>query len=1307
MSKQQNKPKNREQVTNFEAIKMTLASPEQIVDWSFGEVTKAETINYRTFKPEPEGLFCEKIFGPTKNYECYCGKYKKVRYKGIICDKCGVEVTRKEVRRERMGHINLVVPVTHVWFAYGVPNKLSIVLDMSHKKLLAVIYYTRYMVISIEEERREIMAKRVAELMSQEKMSVDSELNDKVAELTAQLEADVKEVKESGADKTAVDFKMNQLDHDNKVAVAKCRHEFAQRSAEIDQFYSKLQETINRVEVGGILTEDEYIDLLDKDLIFFDARMGADAIEQLLTKLDLDTEIALVRQRVAGEKSPDKRMTLIKRLQYLEGFKKNRLKPDWMVLHVIPVIPPELRPIIPLSGGKFATNDLNDLYRRIINRNNRLKKLIEIGAPDVILRNEKRMLQEAVDALIDNQHRPGKAMVNGKKLPYSSLTDQLRGKKGIFRKNLLGKRVDYSGRAVIVGDATLMLDQCGLPKSVALEMFKPFVIQQLLAKDLAPNIKVAKDLIDEKEDIIWDILEMIIKDRPVLLNRAPTLHKYSIQAFYPRLVEGEAIRLHPLVCKAFNADFDGDQMAVHVLLTEDAIQEAKDKMMASKNIISVANGKMLAFPSKDMALGYFLMTRMKPDENFTIYANEEDSKKAYLRGIMPIDAEIVSRVKGKVEHTTIGRIILNEAFPADYPFVNKQLDGNEIMKIIEDIKTKYSADLVTELLDKLKSIGFKYATELGYSFSMSDCKIGLNVSEQIAGLEDKDKVLQENYFQGLVTATEKKKISVSMWNDFADRIAEDAWKALPNDNPVFEMVESKANGGKIQVRQVITIKGMVRDSEGNWVPLPIKGNYRDGLTAFEYFVSASGGRKGVADTALRTPSSGYLTRKLADVAHDVIVRQDDCGYAGEGLPVYRNANRSLSFEDRVYGRTLALDVKDAEGNVIATKGESVTRELAKKIDKSGIEHVNVRSVIYCNSAIGVCQQCYGYDIEQAKLVEMGKAVGIIAAQSIGEPGTQFTLRTFHQGGVQKTDMTQGLPRVEELFEARTPKAEAHIAKFEGDVKITKLDDNSTVINILGKKPVEKYFIINRAKSLAVDDGVEIKMGDALFVDYDGSERQSPMAGKISLDHGVLKIRGMVSAEETITVLQGFEVMVADGQHVIAGQQLTEGAIDPKEIAKVASIDKAQQYIINEALQVFNEQGVSLSDVHFEVIVRQMARLGRVHDSGDSDYVIGTLASKHIADIKNNKLRKDNKNIALVIPQLLGIKAASLYTESFLSAMSFQEQVRVLTNTAILGKVDYLRGMKENVILGRKIPTGEGARIVDEALLDEVFEESSI
>lgn len=1302
MNKSLNKQKSKTKVTDFDALKLTLASPEQILDWSYGEVKKAETINYRTYKPEPDGLFCEKIFGPTKSFECYCGKYRKIRYKGIVCDKCGVEVTDKKVRRERMGHINLVVPVTHVWFAYGVPNKLSIVLNMSHKKLLSVIYYTRYMVIDVENEKREQMANKVAELLTQAKDELDLEMNDLIKGLDQNYEDSVKEAKAKENGK-GLDFVLNKLEHSHNIEVARTRHEYAQMVEERESTYAKILEVINKIEVGSILTEDEYIDLADNDLIFFDARMGAEAIEALLNKLNIDEEIALLRIQSANERSSDKKLVLIKRLQYLEGFATNRLDPKWMILKVVPVLPPELRPIIPLSGGKFATNDLNDLYRRIINRNNRLTKLIEIGAPDVILRNEKRMLQEAVDALIDNQHRPGKPMLNSKKLPYSSLTDLLRGKKGIFRKNLLGKRVDYSGRGVIVGDATLLLHQCGLPKSVALEIFKPFVIQKLLSKELAPNVKIAKDMIDDKEEIIWDLLEDIIKDRPVLLNRAPTLHKYSIQAFYPRLVEGEAIRIHPLVCKAFNADFDGDQMAVHVLLTDDAVDEGAKKMLSSRNIISIANGKLLANPSKDMVLGYFIMSDMIESEKPKTFGNFDDAIKAYLRGSITANEEIIAKGKGAVHHTSVGRIILNTVFPEDYPFVNKQVGGSEINDIIEDIKDKYPAEVVTVMLDTLKSLGFKYATDLGYSFSMSDCNVNVDIQSKIQELEKNDNVLQENYLQGLITSSERKKISIKMWNDFASTAEDEAWKSLDKRNPVFEMVQSKANGSKIQVRQILSLKGMVRDSEGNWVPLPIKKNYRDGLNAFEYFVSASGGRKGVADTALRTPSSGYLTRKLVDVAHDVIVREDDCGYDGEGIALRKSDSRSLTFVDRIYGRTASKDIVDSKGKVIVAINEPITKLLAREIDAQGIEEVYVRTPLQCKSALGICKKCYGYDIEQGAPVEMGKAVGVIAAQSIGEPATQFTLSTFHKGGVQKTDMTQGLPRVEELLEARSPKSVANIAKFDGKVSVEVQDDGSATVIVEGEKNVEKTWVVSKAKSIVVTDGEEVRQNQALFIDAQEEERSAPIAGVIKLDSGLLKLKGKMAATEKITVLPGVELMVKDGETVKAGQQITAGAIDPKAIEEAAGILRAQEYVINEVQQVFNEQGVALSDVHFEIIVRQMARLGRVMESGDSDYLVGSLVNHFMADVKNELLRADGKNVSYVVPKLLGIKASALYTESFLSSMSFQEQVRVLTNSAILGKVDYLRGMKENVMIGKKIPYGESAEIGDPRKLDEFAE----
>ena len=1282
---------------NFDALKLTLASPEQVLDWSYGEVTKAETINYRTFRAEPDGLFCEKIFGPTKNYECYCGKYKKIRYKGIVCDKCGVEVTTKDVRRERMGHIKLAVPVAHVWFAYGIPNKMSIVLNMSHKKLLSVIYYTRYMVVELEDEGRKDSIARIERLRKEDIEELQKELDEELKSTTEMFEEELKALKK---EKEGSDFKVSQLEHKKKQTLAKTRREYAEREEELDAFYTKLQQIVEKVEIGSVLTEDEYIDLEDRELLFFKAMMGAEAVKKLLENLDIEKELKTLRRQAKKEKG-DKKAGTIRRIQYLEGFKKNGIDPSWMVIDILPVLPPDLRPIIPLPGGKFATSDLNDLYRRIINRNNRLARLIEIGAPDVILRNEKRMLQESVDAVIDNSHRPSKPMMNNKRLPYQSLTDDLRGKKGIFRKNLLGKRVDYSGRAVIVGDPSLKLDQCGLPKSIALEMFKPFVIHQLLEIEVAPNVRVAKDMIEEEEEIIWDLLEKVIDGKPVLLNRAPTLHKYSIQGFYPRLVEGEAIRLHPLVCKAFNADFDGDQMSVHLLLTKEALEEAKKDIMASKNIVNISNGQVLATPAKDMLIGFFLMTDMNEEEKPRMFASVELAIKAYERDIITINEQILVNVEGEVIKTSAGRCIFNKALPEGYRFVNERVSGGTISDIVEDVKNRYPLEVVVELLDSLKSMGFKYATDLGFSFAIEDCNIDFEVDTGIKGMEEKDLQLQENYLQGLITEKEKINLSTEMWNDFANDIAEEAWQTLDKNNAIYEMVESKANGGKIQARQVLTIKGVVRDSRGNWVPLPIKGNYRDGLSAFEYFVAANGGRKGIADRSLRTSSSGYLTRKLVDVAHDVIVRFEDCGYDGVGLPMRRDDDRRLDYSQRLFGRVVSKDVVDSKGEVILAKGEHITRDIAEKTDSEGIDEVEVRSPILCKAPMGICKKCYGLNLENGNHTDMGKAVGVIAAQSIGEPGTQMTMQTFHKGGVQATDITQGLPRIEELFEARSPKAEAQIASINGKVHIERAEDDSATITIVGDKNVSRDYIVSDAKKVLVSDGAQVKGAQAIFIDSEEMEKQAPFDGTVKIEGGILSINGNIKAEELITVLPNVPILINDGDTVKAGDQITEGSVDPKKLAEVAGILRAQKYILDQVQKVFNEQGVPIGDIHVEIIIRQMARLGKVLESGDSEYLVGSLVNRFIAQAKNDQLLGDEQRKALISPKLMGIKASALYTESFLSAMSFQEQVRVLTNSAILGKTDYLRGMKENVIIGRRIPSGDGAKVEDINELPEI------
>lgn len=1290
--------RNKDNFENFDMLKLELASPEQILDWSYGEVTKAETINYRTYRAEPDGLFCEKIFGPTKNYECYCGKYKKIRYKGIVCDKCGVEVTTNDVRRERMGHIQMAIPVTHVWFAYGVPNKLSIVLDIPHKKLLSVIYYTRYMVVSVESDRRKEMLDKVEALRTDELNALKEELETELKEITDEYDSELKDEKANDKGKGA-GFKVSQIEHKKNQALAKKRKDYADREAEIDAFYEKMHMLVEKMDVGTILSEDEHADLEERGLVFFNAMMGAEAIEGLLKNLDLDKEIEKLSQQSEKEKG-EKKLATIRRMQYLEGFRKNNIDPSWMVLRVIPVLPPELRPIIPLSGGKFATADLNDLYRRIINRNNRLKRLIEIGAPDVILRNEKRMLQEAVDALLDNSHRPSKAMLNSKRLPYQSLTDDLKGKKGIFRKNLLGKRVDYSGRAVIDGDPTLRFDQCGLPKSIALEIFKPFVIYKLLDRELAPNVRVAKDMIEEQDDVIWDLLEEVIKNKPVLLNRAPTLHKYSVQAFYPRLVEGEAIRIHPLVCKAFNADFDGDTMAVHILLTDEAIEEAKKEMMSSLNIINISNGEILASPAKEMLLGYYMMTDFEETKNPKIFQDENAAQRAYERGDISIKEEIIVRAKGEVLHTSVGRVIFNSILPEEYPFINKQIDNKAIGEIIRNIKNMADIQTVVEFLDNIKNVGFKYATDLGFSFAMEDCNINYDIKPEIKKIEEKDEELQESYLEGTVTKQEKNVLSTNMWDDFADQLADKAWEKLDKHNSIYEMVTSGANGSKIQARQVLTIKGIVRDSRGNAVAIPIKSNYRDGLGAFEYFISANGGRKGIADRSLKTSSSGYLTRKLVDVAHDEIIREEDCGYDGEGLAITRSDVRRISFKDRVFGRVLAQDLV-IDGEVVAHKNEIITNDIAKKIDESGIENVFVRSPLLCKCPLGICRKCYGLNLENNKEIDMGKAIGVIAAQSIGEPSTQMTMQTFQKGGVTRTDITHGLPRIEELFEARTPKAEANLASIDGRVHIDRAEDDSATITIVGTKNMVRYYIVSKAKSVLVEDGQDIKSGQTMFIDEYEVEKQAPFDGKITIDSGILIIQGTVNAEESISVLPDVGILVEDGSTVKAGTQLTEGALDPKEIADVAGITVAQKYILDEAQKVYNEQGISIDDIHIEVILRQMARLGKVVSSGDSSYLVGSFVSQYIADVKNELLKKEGKNKALVLQKLFGIKTSSLNSESFLSAMSFQEQVRVLTSTAILGKTDYLRGMKENVIIGRRIPVGEEAEIKDIYSLEEL------
>ncbi len=1291
----------------FDALKVTLASPEQVLSWSHGEVTKAETINYRTFKAEVDGLMCEKIFGPTKNYECYCGKYRKIRYKGIVCDKCGVEVTHNKVRRERMGHIKLAVPVTHIWFAYSIPNKISTVLGIPQKKVLSVIYYTRYMITEVDEQRKKEVIPIVDEELEEKKKELEDELEKLTKKLEDDLKDDIKKTKKEIKNKGKAKFKIETLKNENKKKLARQHKEFSEREEELEQEYKKLRELVDRIEVGDVLSEDEYLALKERNFLFFSASMGAEAIKTLLENLDLNKEIDELRKGINKTLSTAKRVKLTSRMRLLEGFLKNNLNPGWMILDVVPVIPPDLRPIIQLTGGKFATSDLNDLYRRVINRNNRLKRLINIGAPEVILRNEKRMLQESVDALIDNSHRPSRPILNLRRMPYKALTDNLRGKKGRFRQNLLGKRVDYSGRAVIVGSSDLRMNQCGLPKAMVLEMFRPFVVNKLLDRELASNIRVAKQMIDEEDEVVWDILEELIDNRPVLLNRAPTLHKQGIQAFFPILVEGDAIRIHPLVCSGYNADFDGDQMAVHLPLTDEAVEEARDIMLAQYNIIRQADGSILAIPVKDMSIGLYLLTAMDDtDSPPTTFANMDRAISAYNSEEVGLSEKIAVKIDGKTEETSIGRLILNNALPEGFRFVNLQVDKGTMADIIREIVRDYPLEQSIEMLDALKDLGFRYATELGYDLAMDDFEVDIDREALLEKGNKKEMKLQDDYLMGLLTYDEKRQLSIDLWNSISEEMSNKIWSTIDHKNRVYQQVYSGAGKYHDQAAAIIAMKGMLRDPEGKWVELPIRGNHSKGLSVFEYFVASRGARKGAADTALRTAKSGYLTRKLVDVAQDVIIRTEDCGCKNPGHKIVRDeemVHRRMKFVDLITGRWTAESVKRPKTDKeILKANEEITREIAEEIDKAGVESVNVRSPLTCELPFGICSKCYGYDIGENKPVKVGKAVGVIAAQAMGEPATQMVLRTFHSGGAGKTDITRGLPRLSELFEARFPKKAAFVMPFDGKISVEVGEDEMTEIVAEGKERDRKVYYLNEAKELLVKDGDKVKDGEPIVIMNDETEHQAPFNGEVRIKGNIMKVIGNVPSTETFDVPPSYKVLVEDGDELEAGDVLTDGNVDPKGLFEIlGEVLPVQEYIIDGVQQVYTEQGITMDDKHIECIVRQMGRTAKVLDPGNSGHLIGSFVNKFITEKKNELLAERDLKEACLDEQLMGITASSLKTEGFLSAMSFQEQVRVLTEASILGKVDYLRGLKENVIIGRKIPAGERARIDDFTQMDEI------
>lgn len=1154
------------ELNDFTSIKIGLASPEKIREWSHGEVKKPETINYRTLKPERDGLFCERIFGPVKDWECHCGKYKRIRYKGIICDRCGVEVTKSKVRRERMGHIELAAPVSHIWYFKGIPSRMGLILDMSPRSLEKVLYFASYIVID----------------------PGDTDLIEK-----------------------------------------------------------------------QLLSDKEYKEAVETYGNRFKAGMGAEAIKELLQAIDLDSLSAQLRHELERS-TGQKRVRIVKRLEVVESFRKAGNRPEWMILETLPVIPPDLRPMVQLDGGRFATSDLNDLYRRVLNRNNRLKKLLELQAPDIIVRNEKRMLQEAVDALIDNGRR-GRPVTGSGNRPLKSLSDMLKGKQGRFRQNLLGKRVDYSGRSVIVVGPDLKLYQCGLPKEMALELFKPFVMKKLVEKGYAHNIKNAKHMVERARTEIWDVLEEVIKEHPVLLNRAPTLHRLGIQAFEPILVEGRAIKIHPLVCTAYNADFDGDQMAIHVPLSVEAQAEARYLMLASNNILKPSDGRPVVSPTQDMVMGCYYLTIDREGENGEgmYFSSIDEAIMAYQIGELGLHASINVRIKKKINgqwrvgrvKTTVGRLIFNQAIPQDLGFVDrddpsnmftlevdKLVDKKVLGQIIDACYKKHGIEVTAEMLDKIKELGFEYSTKGAITVSVMDIVVPPEKQQMLEEAEKEVENVNKLYRKGLVSDDERYQEVISIWNTTTENVTQTLLKHLDRFNPVYMMANSGARGSINQIRQLAGMRGLMANPSGKIIELPIRSNFREGLTVLEFFISTHGARKGLADTALRTADSGYLTRRLVDVSQDIIIREDDCfarlGEEVKGIWVseIKDGNEVIeSLKDRIEGRYAAEDVLDPNtGEVIVPKNHEITEETANAIVAAGIDKVYIRSIMTCRAEIGVCAKCYGRNLAFNQPVEIGEPVGIIAAQSIGEPGTQLTMRTFHTGGVAGEDITQGLPRVEELFEARKPKGLAIISDINGTVSINESKHKREVV-------------------ITSDDG----------------------------------------NSQSYTIPYGSRLKVTDGQKIEAGDELTEGSVNPHDILRIKGVVEVQTYLLQEVQKVYRLQGVDINDKHVEVIIRQMLRKVKIEDAGDTDMLPGSLVDMFAFERENEAAIAQGLRPAVAKRVLMGITKASLSTDSFLSAASFQETTRVLTEATTKGRVDPLIGLKENVIIGKLIPAGTG------------------
>lgn len=1237
-------------VNFFDDLRIGLATADDIRTWSHGEVKKPETINYRTLKPEKDGLFCEKIFGPTRDWECYCGKYKRVRFKGIICERCGVEVTRAKVRRERMGHVELAAPVTHIWYFKGVPSRLGYLLDLAPKDLEKVIYFAAYMITWVDDEGRHEALPNLEKQLGVEKKQIASRRDSDVEARQQKLEADLAELEAEGA-KSDVRRKVRES---GEREMAATRRRADQEIDRLDRIFDRFR-TLKVQDLEG--DEMLFREMRDRYGRWFDGGMGAEAIQKRLDSFDLAGEAAALKEIVTNGKG-QKKTRALKRLKVVAAFLNTTNSPRGMVLDAVPVIPPDLRPMVQLDGGRFATSDLNDLYRRVINRNNRLKRLLDLGAPEIIVNNEKRMLQESVDALFDNGRR-GRPVTGPGNRALKSLSDMLKGKQGRFRQNLLGKRVDYSGRSVIVVGPQLKLHQCGLPKQMALELFKPFVMKRLVDLNHAQNIKSAKRMVERSRSIVWDVLEEVIAEHPVLLNRAPTLHRLGIQAFEPQLIEGKAIQIHPLVCTAFNADFDGDQMAVHLPLSAEAQAEARLLMLSTNNILSPANGRPIATPTQDMVLGiYFLTTQSganasTKDEELPSYASVAEALMAFDAGALDLQARVKIRIENtEPPHgwpvpegweagqpftliTTLGRALLNEALPADYPFVNDQVDKKLLGATVNRLAERYSKVEVAETLDELKALGFRWATRSGVTISFSDVVAPPVKAELLASAEEKASKVQQQYERGLITDSERRQELIEIWTRATDEVARAMQENFPETNPVHMMVDSGARGNYMQVRQIAGMRGLVANPKGEIIPRPIKSNFREGLSVLEYFISTHGARKGLADTALRTADSGYLTRRLVDVSQDVIVREVDCGTErGSEIVIGEKVDGVLrpvdNLDTSAATRVLARDV-EVDGTIVGNAGEQLDVPRLEALVASGAETIRVRTVLNCESSVGTCAMCYGLSMATGKLVDVGEAVGIIAAQSIGEPGTQLTMRTFHTGGVAGEDITHGLPRVVELFEARTPKGVAPIAEVSGRVQIEDTEKARKII-------------------VVPDDGAE---------------------------------------EVAQQVSKRARLLTEDGAHVEVGEQLTVGAVDPKQVLRILGPRQVQWHLVDQVQEVYRSQGVSIHDKHIEVIVRQMLKRITIIDSADAPFLAGELVERSVFEAQNRRVVAEGGTPASGRPELMGITKASLATESWLSAASFQETTRVLTDAAIHARSDSLLGLKENVILGKLIPAGTG------------------